>query len=270
VLMTSRGVDNLARGSRDPPTSVIAVASPPLAASPLSADASDIPPPRVLHHHRNLFSSSTRQLLHTFPVAKMPPSRTPSGSTQIRNTKFKPPSFTNARSNSGSSAGGRKSTSKTASKHKKNPAHRLQLPDSDSDDVVEHLSSSANDDGDSGEDDLEEVDESELSAARHKGPTAKRSNPNATTALLEGSNAPAIPPKLLTRMLHDGFEDANTRIGKDAMGVIGMYFETFVREALARAAAERRAVPNQGGIGDDFLQVRFELRLFSASVVSPA
>lgn len=182
----------------------------------------------------------------------MPPSRTQSGSNQIRNTKkFKPPSFTNERSNSGSKTSGRKSTSKA----KKNPAHMLNLPGSDSDDVVEHLSSSSNGHQESDSDDPEELDETQVSANQRTSSTAKRSVPNSTSALLDGSNAPAVPAKLLARMLHDGFEDDNTRIGKEAMSVVGMYFETFIREALARAAAERRAVPNQGGIGDDFLQV---------------
>lgn len=52
------------------------------------------------------------------------------------------------------------------------------------------------------------------------------------------------------------------RIGKDAMGVVGKYVETFVREALARAAYERQlALQEKVGkgekvrAGEDFLEV---------------
>lgn len=46
------------------------------------------------------------------------------------------------------------------------------------------------------------------------------------------------------------------RIGKDANAAVGKYFETFVREAIARAAFERAgAVGIAGGRGDGFLEV---------------
>ena len=63
---------------------------------------------------------------------------------------------------------------------------------------------------------------------------------------------PTIPPALLTKLLHHHFPSnqpqsgtahndggSNIRISKDAMGVVGKYMETFVREAIARAAYER-------------------------------
>lgn len=63
---------------------------------------------------------------------------------------------------------------------------------------------------------------------------------------------PTIPPALLTKLLHHHFPSnqpqsgtghkdvgSNVRISKDAMGVVGKYMETFVREAIARAAYER-------------------------------
>ncbi|KAJ9638407.1 hypothetical protein H2199_007095 [Coniosporium tulheliwenetii] len=83
---------------------------------------------------------------------------------------------------------------------------------------------------------------------------------SAATALPPASQddaAPAIPPRLLTRLLHEGFEDKDIKIGKEAMAVVGKYMETFVREALARAAFEREEVDGGGGggIGDGFLQV---------------
>jgi len=46
------------------------------------------------------------------------------------------------------------------------------------------------------------------------------------------------------------------RIGKGANAAVGKYFETFVREAIARAAFERaEAVGSAGGRGDGFLEV---------------
>lgn len=69
---------------------------------------------------------------------------------------------------------------------------------------------------------------------------------------------PAIPQKLLTRLLYEGFEDKNMKIGKEAMTVVGKYMETFVREALARAVYEREEAEAELGkdTGDGFLQVR--------------
>jgi hypothetical protein len=68
---------------------------------------------------------------------------------------------------------------------------------------------------------------------------------------------PAIPQKLLTRLLYEGFEDKNMKIGKEAMTVVGKYMETFVREALARAVYEREEAEAEigKGTGDGFLQV---------------
>ena len=81
--------------------------------------------------------------------------------------------------------------------------------------------------------------------------------PTNTEATLEPSLTqdppPTIPPKLLTKLLHHHFEDEKTRIGKDANSLIGKYMETFVREALARAAFERSEA--DGGRGGDFLEV---------------
>ncbi|QDS77803.1 hypothetical protein FKW77_005694 [Venturia effusa] len=64
-----------------------------------------------------------------------------------------------------------------------------------------------------------------------------------------------IPPKLLTRILWEGFEDKDMKIGKEAMSVVGKYVETFVREAVARAIFERRGEEGEDDLGDGFLQV---------------
>ncbi len=68
---------------------------------------------------------------------------------------------------------------------------------------------------------------------------------------------PTIPPALLTKLLHHHFKDDKMRIGKEANGVVGKYMETFVREAIARAAFERSEAQKEGegGVAGDFLEV---------------
>lgn len=56
-----------------------------------------------------------------------------------------------------------------------------------------------------------------------------------------------IPPDLLTRILAEFFEKDGTRITRDANTAVAKYMDIFVKEAIARAAAERN-----GG----FLEVR--------------
>ncbi|PSR78410.1 CENP-S associating centromere protein X-domain-containing protein [Coniella lustricola] len=48
-----------------------------------------------------------------------------------------------------------------------------------------------------------------------------------------------IPPALLTRILHEFFEKEGTRITGDANEAVVRYMDVFVKEAIARAAAER-------------------------------
>lgn len=57
-----------------------------------------------------------------------------------------------------------------------------------------------------------------------------------------------IPPDLLTRILAEFFEKDGTRITKDANTAVAKYMDIFVKEAIARAAAER---------GSGFLEVRW-------------
>ncbi|KAK2762279.1 hypothetical protein FQN54_001289 [Arachnomyces sp. PD_36] len=73
---------------------------------------------------------------------------------------------------------------------------------------------------------------------------------------------PAIPPKLLTRILHHHFQSDKTKIAKDANRVVAKYVDIFVREALARAAYERQegnkqaeAAGGRRGLADGFLEV---------------
>ncbi|MCJ1280105.1 hypothetical protein MMC21_007932 [Puttea exsequens] len=84
---------------------------------------------------------------------------------------------------------------------------------------------------------------------------ASRSPPSHSQA---SGQPPTIPPALLNTLLHHNFKSPDSRIGKEAMGVVGKYVETFVREAIARAAWERGLVEKEGrGAGPEveFLEV---------------
>ena len=62
---------------------------------------------------------------------------------------------------------------------------------------------------------------------------------------------PVMPEKLLTALLYSHFQQAETKLGREARGLVGRYVETFVREAVARAIVERKGVAG----GGDFLEV---------------
>jgi hypothetical protein len=74
---------------------------------------------------------------------------------------------------------------------------------------------------------------------------------------LDDPDRPGIPPALLTTLLHQFMSD-EMRISKGADKAVGKYMETFVREAVARAAFERAGEKELGG---GFMEVSF-LSLF--------
>ncbi|KAH0538439.1 hypothetical protein FGG08_004987 [Glutinoglossum americanum] len=89
---------------------------------------------------------------------------------------------------------------------------------------------------------------------------ARRSPPPEEQQPLDASQvdpSPTIPAKLLSRILHEHFEDERTRISKDANAAVGRYIEVFVKEALARAVEERKKDGSSGGgaMRDSFLEV---------------
>ncbi|RDA94796.1 hypothetical protein CP533_4260 [Ophiocordyceps camponoti-saundersi (nom. inval.)] len=49
-----------------------------------------------------------------------------------------------------------------------------------------------------------------------------------------------IPRDLLTRVLHEFFAKDATRISRDANAAVGKYFDVFVREAIVRAAVDKK------------------------------
>lgn len=65
-----------------------------------------------------------------------------------------------------------------------------------------------------------------------------------------------IPPKLLTRLMHEHFKKDDTRITKEAMSLLVKYFETFAIEAIGRANDEREeAVRKNPSADKSFLEV---------------
>jgi len=65
----------------------------------------------------------------------------------------------------------------------------------------------------------------------------------------------SIPEALLTRLIHEFFREDGTRISKEANAAADRYMDTFVREAVARAAYMRVSVEGGGEGGDGFLEV---------------
>lgn len=104
------------------------------------------------------------------------------------------------------------------------------------------------DDDDDDDDEVVSASSAEASASEDPDPLA------ATEPIGTQDPPPTIPPALLTRLLHHHLQDNGCRIGKDANGVIGKYMETFVREAIARAAFERSEA-GRTGINGRFLEV---------------
>jgi histone H3/H4 len=72
----------------------------------------------------------------------------------------------------------------------------------------------------------------------------------ATTIGTKKDDIPLLPSTLITRLLHESFEDKNTKIGKEANALTARYLDLFVREAVARAtevARERKEIREAGG-----------------------
>lgn len=74
-----------------------------------------------------------------------------------------------------------------------------------------------------------------------------------------------IPPELLTRILHEFFEKDGTRITKDANNSVAKYMDIFVKEAIARAAAEREGgfLEASTRIQDEVVQIRGRVKVMA-------
>ena len=118
------------------------------------------------------------------------------------------------------------------------------------------IDSAVEDDEDEEEGDYDDDDDAELVSSLSLEPSAsEESDPSPATEHIGTQDPPpTIPPALLSRLLHHHLQDNKIRIGKEANGVIGKYMETFVREAIARAAFERSEA-GKAGIERTFLEV---------------
>ena len=69
---------------------------------------------------------------------------------------------------------------------------------------------------------------------------------------------PEIPPQLLQSLLQLHSEDKKTRISQPALNSLAEYMKTFVREAIYRAAEERKQTDGADqatSVGSMFLEV---------------
>jgi hypothetical protein len=192
----------------------------------------------------------------------MPPARTSSNPNTAKRAPFKAPSRV---ASGGTTAKATKSKALAASKAKIGfqSAKTIELSDdaeSDDDDDEEEeapvrqpvkskakAKAPARQEKDSDID----MDSDGVSEDEQPAPPARKAASSKRTL----DPAMPIPPKLLTRILWEGFEDKDMKIGKEAMSVVGKYVETFVREAVARAIFERRGDDENDELGDGFLQV---------------
>ncbi|KAL9596078.1 MAG: hypothetical protein Q9219_006026 [cf. Caloplaca sp. 3 TL-2023] len=105
----------------------------------------------------------------------------------------------------------------------------------------------------------EESDDDPPNSSRDKSSGSENESSNTVAPPMSTQDPPpVIPPDLLTRILHYHLEKTDsgpTRIGKDADALVGKYMETFVREAIARAAFERSQAEESTGMTTDFLEV---------------
>lgn len=65
----------------------------------------------------------------------------------------------------------------------------------------------------------------------------------------ETDEIPLLPAPLLTRLLHESFEDKGMKIGRDANALVARYMDIFVREAVARAEEAHLERARRGGLG---------------------
>jgi len=71
-------------------------------------------------------------------------------------------------------------------------------------------------------------------------------------------DVPTFPAKLIARLLHEHFQNQETRITKEALEVVCRYVDVFAREAVARCCFGKESEEGGGGADGDFLEVSFE------------
>lgn len=93
-------------------------------------------------------------------------------------------------------------------------------------------------------------EDAEASAAQLETPPRNAKSKNKGKASNSISTVQSIPADLLRTLLQHHFSDKKLKVGTEASLLVGKYLDTFVREALARAAFERTEAD-----GGDFLEV---------------
>ncbi|KAF2492392.1 hypothetical protein BU16DRAFT_542289 [Lophium mytilinum] len=185
----------------------------------------------------------------------MPPK--PSNPTRRNGPAFKPPRPVKGAPPASKPA--RRAAPKTAARTSTSAALKKPAPSRPSfQNASTIISSSAPEDADSASDHNEDYAEAEEEASDEDVEIEERTQHRPAPAQVDESERPAVPAPLLARLLHEGFEDPKVKIQREAMSVVGKYVETFVREAVARAAFEREDASGGGvgmGVSDGFLQV---------------
>lgn len=136
----------------------------------------------------------------------------------------------------------------------KTPNRRKSAPAKQS--LIDSAAEADEEEDDEEDDDDDDDDDAELVSSHSQNASASEESDALPTTTRVGTQdaPPTIPPALLTKLLHHHFQDDKIRIGKEANGVVGKYMETFVREAIARAAFERSEAGGKG-FGGHFLEV---------------
>jgi hypothetical protein len=97
----------------------------------------------------------------------------------------------------------------------------------------------------------------ESAASRRQSNKGQGTVQDAAAILQDDPNEHSISRALITRILFSGFQDKNTKIGKEALGIVEMYMRLFVKESIARTCQEAK---NKNGasladLDDNWLQV---------------
>ncbi len=184
---------------------------------------------KPLQNLHNLSKSHSHSINQTQIFNNMPPNRTSKPSTK----PFKPPRLSNA---------------STGNKPAKTPSKPQPKPSTSRSKASTQSSSSAASRSQRHEEvEVPDNDDADLEEVADPFGDAPAAN---------------IPPELLTRLLREFMDDGEgppMKISRGADRAVGKYMETFVREAIARAAFERaEAAAKDGGrgAGDGFLEVR--------------
>lgn len=162
----------------------------------------------------------------------MPPKKT-TPTAAGRSNATKPARGGRASTSSTASTAARKRTTSTTAA-KKTAAKEIFSIDSSPD---EDEDQDMNDDDD--DDDNQEGEQDDDDEGTGQGQQADSDDEEEDE---EEDDRKRIPPELLTRVLHEFFPSQGTRVTRNANEAVAKYMDIFVREAIARAAAERKGM----------------------------